>query len=72
MKPKIYGNAVKHYLKLAKGMQAIAYTYNVDSAIKLANAFNGYGITARAVSGKTPKEAQTKLLRNIAKEKSKL
>lgn len=62
MKPKIYGNAVKHYLKLAKGMQAIAYTYNVDSAIKLANAFNGYGITARAVSGKTPKEERNKII----------
>ena len=62
MKPKIYGNAVKHYTKLAGGKQAIAYTYNVDSAIKLAQAFNTHGITARAVSGKTPKEERKKII----------
>lgn len=62
MKPKIYGNAVKHYLKLAAGKQAIAYTYNVDSAIRLAQAFNSQGITARAVAGSTPKEERRKII----------
>ncbi|WP_322192028.1 DEAD/DEAH box helicase [Limosilactobacillus fermentum] len=62
MKPKIYGNAVKHYEKLGGGKQAIAYTYNVDSALKLAQAFNSHGVTARAVSGSTPKEERNQII----------
>lgn len=62
IKPKIYGNAVKHYLKLAAGKQAIAYTYNVESAIRLAQAFNSQGITARAVAGSTPKEERKQII----------
>lgn len=54
-KPRIYGNAVDHYLKLAAGKQAIAYTYNVASAHQLADEFNQRGITAAAVDGGTPK-----------------
>lgn len=72
MKPKIYGNAVKHYHALAKGMQAIAYTYNVDSAIRLARAFNGHGISARAVSGKTPKEERKQIIKDYRNGKIKI
>lgn len=72
MKPKIYGNAVKHYLKLAAGKQAIAYTYNVDSAISLAQAFNSQGITARAVAGSTPKEERRKIIEDYRAGKVKI
>lgn len=72
MKPKIYGNAVKHYLKLAGGKQAIAYTYNVDSAIQLAHAFNNQGITARAVAGSTPKEERRKIIEDYRAGKIKI
>lgn len=72
MKPKIYGNAVKHYLKLAAGKQAIAYTYNVDSAIRLAQAFNSQGITARAVAGSTPKEERRKIIEDYRAGKVKI
>ena len=72
MKPKIYGNAVKHYLKLAAGKQAIAYTYNVDSAISLAQAFNSQGITARAVAGSTPKEERRKIIEDYRAGKIKI
>lgn len=61
-KPKIYGNAVKHYLKLAKGKQAIAYTYNVASAHQLADEFNKQGITAAAVDGSTPKKVRDQII----------
>lgn len=72
MKPKIYGNAVKHYLKLAAGKQAIAYTYNVDSAIRLAQAFNSQGITARSVAGSTPKEVRRKIIEDYRAGKIKI
>lgn len=62
IKPKIYGNAVKNYKKLASGKQAIAYTYNVDSAKKLATAFNEAGISAKSVDGKTPKEERNQII----------
>ena len=64
VKPKIYGNAVKHYQQLASGKQAIAYAYNVASAEHLANAFNQAGISARAVSGKTPKDERDQIIRD--------
>lgn len=62
VKPKIYGNTVNHYLKLANGKQAIAYAYNVASAERLADAFNQVGITARAVSGKTDKHERERIV----------
>ncbi|MGL4247091.1 DEAD/DEAH box helicase, partial [Lactiplantibacillus plantarum] len=58
----IYGNAVKHYLKLAPGKQAIAYAYNVASAERLADAFNQAGIMARAVSGKTDRRTREQIV----------
>lgn len=56
LKPKIYGSAVKNYKELADETQAIAYTYNVESAHTLADEFNQAGIRAAAVDGKTPPE----------------
>ncbi|WDC91662.1 DEAD/DEAH box helicase family protein [Latilactobacillus curvatus] len=63
-KPKIYGNAVKTYQKLATGKQAIAYTYNVASAERLAKEFNSHGIVAKAVSGKTPKAERNQIIKD--------
>jgi len=62
MKPKIYGDAVHHYQRLAPGKQAIAYAYNVASSQRLADAFNAAGISARAVSGKTKKDERKKIV----------
>lgn len=64
LKPKICGNAVKTYQKLARDKQAIAYTYNVASAKRLAQAFNQQNINAKAVSGKTPKGERDDIIRD--------
>ncbi|AYE38713.1 DEAD/DEAH box helicase [Companilactobacillus zhachilii] len=61
-KPKVYGNAVKTFKKLAGNKQAIAYTYNVASAERLANELNTNGIVARAVSGNTPKDKRDSII----------
>ena len=61
-KPKVYGNAVKTFRKLAGNKQAIAYTYNVASAERLAQELNDNHITARAVSGQTPKDERQKII----------
>lgn len=62
LKPKIYGNAVENYQKLANGTQAIAYTHNVESSHELAKAFNDKGISAEAVDGKTPPEVRKRII----------
>lgn len=61
-KPKVYGNAVATFKKLSIDKQAIAYTYNVASAERLANQFNADGITAKAVSGHTPKDERDQII----------
>ncbi|WP_125772187.1 DEAD/DEAH box helicase [Companilactobacillus furfuricola] len=63
-KPKVYGNAVKTFQKLAGDKQAIAYAYNVASAERLASELNGNGITAKAVSGKTPKDERNQIIQD--------
>ena len=63
-KPKVYGNAVKTFKKLAGGKQAIAYTYNVASAERLAKELNDNGVVARAVSGNTPKDERDSIINN--------
>lgn len=62
LKPKIYSNAVKMYLAHARGMQPIAYAYNVQSAKQLAKNFNDAGISAAEVDGATPKEERDRLI----------
>ena len=61
-KPKVYGNAVATFKQLSLDKQAIAYTYNVASAERLANQFNADGITAKAVSGNTPKDERDQII----------
>ena len=61
-KPKVYGNAVATFKRLSLDKQAIAYTYNVASAERLANQFNADGITAKAVSGHTPKDERDQII----------
>lgn len=54
MSTKIFGHIVKQYKRIAPGMQAVVYTYSVDSAHKIAAEFNEAGISAREVDGTTP------------------
>ena len=52
---KIYGDAIKHYKKLANGEQAIAYCHSIESSKHLAEEFHKNGINAVHIDGKTPK-----------------
>lgn len=56
MSTKIFGHIVKQYKRIAPGMQAVVYTYSIDSAIKIAAEFNSEGISAVEVDGTTSKE----------------
>lgn len=61
-KNKIYGDAVKHYKKLANGEQAIVYAHSVESSIQAAEVFNDNGIVSAHIDGTTPKEKRDNII----------
>ena len=72
MSTKIFGHIVKQYKRIASGMQAVVYTYSIDSAIKIAAEFNSEGISAIEVDGTTPKEKRDLAVRKFRDQEIKI
>lgn len=72
MSTKIFGHIVKQYKRIASGMQAVVYTYSIDSAHKIAAEFNEAGITARSVNGKTPQDMRDHIVRMFRDQRIKI
>lgn len=72
MSTKIYGHIVKQYRRIADGMQAVVYTYSIDSAIKIAAEFNSEGISAVEVDGTTSKEKRDLAVRKFRDQEIKI
>lgn len=72
MSTKIFGHIVKQYKRIASGMQAVVYTYSIDSAHKIAAEFNEAGITARSVNGKTPQDMRDRIVRMFRDQRIKI
>ncbi|MBW8037183.1 DEAD/DEAH box helicase [Lactobacillus helveticus] len=72
MSTKIFGHIVKQYKRIASGMQAVVYTYSVDSAIKIATEFNSEGISAIEVDGTTPKEKRAVAVKKFREQEIKI
>ena len=72
MSTKIFGHIVKQYKRIAPGMQAVVYTYSIDSAIKIAAEFNSEGISAIEVDGTTPKEKRDLAVRKFRDQEIKI
>ncbi|MEL4234958.1 DEAD/DEAH box helicase [Lactobacillus amylovorus] len=72
MSTKIFGHIVKQYKRIANGMQAVVYTYSVDSAIKIAKEFNSEGISAVEVDGTTAKEKRDLVVSKFRNQKIKI
>ena len=72
MSTKIFGHIVKQYKRIANGMQAVVYTYSIDSAIKIAAEFNSEGISAVEVDGTTPKEKRDLAVRKFRNQEIKI
>lgn len=72
MSTKIFGHIVKQYKRIASGMQAVVYTYSVDSAHKIAAEFNEAGITARSVNGKTPQDMRDHIVKMFRDQRIKI
>lgn len=72
MSTKIFGHIVKQYKRIAPGMQAVVYTYSIDSAIKIATEFNSEGISAVEVDGTTSKEKRDLAVRKFREQEIKI
>lgn len=64
-KPKVIGDAVNHYIKLANGKQAIAYCASVLHSQNTADAFNAAGISAKHIDGTTPASERDKAIEDF-------
>lgn len=69
---KIYGHIVKQYKRIANGMQAVVYTYSIDSAKRVAKEFNDEGITAKEVDGNTPIVERDAVVSDFRNQKLKI
>ena len=72
MSTKIFGHIVKQYKRIANRMQAVVYTYSIDSAIKIAAEFNSEGISAVEVDGTTPKEKRDLAVQKFREQEIKI
>lgn len=72
MSTKIFGHIVKQYKRIAQGMQAVVYTYSIDSAIKIATEFNSEGISAIELDGTTPKEKRAVAVKKFREQEIKI
>ncbi|MDB6261180.1 DEAD/DEAH box helicase [Lactobacillus amylovorus] len=72
MSTKIFGHIVKQYKLIASGMQAVVYTYSIDSAVEIAHKFNSEGISAIEVDGTTPKEKRDLAVRKFREQEIKI
>jgi DNA repair protein RadD len=64
-KPKLVGDAVAHYKRLALGTRAIVFGVSVVHSKHLAEQFCQAGIDAQHVDGETPREDREKWLREF-------
>ena len=66
-KSKIVGDVVAHYLQIAPGKRGLTFAVNVETATKLADAYNAAGVRAAVVSADTPDTVRTDLLDRLAR-----
>ena len=72
MSTKIFGHIVKQYKRIADGMQAVVYTYSIDSAVEIAHKFNSEGISAIEVDGTTSKEKRDLAVQKFREQEIKI
>jgi superfamily II DNA or RNA helicase len=61
-KPKICGDAVSYYRRLADGKKAICYCVTVEHSKDMAAAFNNAGIPAAHIDAETPKAQRAQII----------
>ena len=66
-KPKLVGDLVSNWKRLAEGRLTVAFASSVDHAKHIASEFWAAGVPAAAVSGKTPKAEREAILNDWRK-----
>jgi len=64
-KSQIVGDAVEQYVRWAYGKRGICFATDVETAGKIAQRFNDVGISAAAVSAKTPADLRNEYIRRF-------
>lgn len=58
----IYGDAIRHYRKIADGKKAICYLPSIEASQSIARAFTDSGIAAAHIDGDTPKGERERII----------
>jgi DNA repair protein RadD len=61
-KPKLIGDMVEHYLRLARGQQGIVFAASREHSRHLADAFNSNGVQAAHVDGAMPDKERERIV----------
>lgn len=64
-KPKIYGDVVRYYNRLADGMKAICYCATIAHSKHVAEAFRSNGISAYHLDAKTPQTERESMIQRF-------
>jgi superfamily II DNA or RNA helicase len=65
-KPKLTGDIIKHWLKLAKGKRTVGYAVNVKHSLHMVEQFNAEGIRAAHLDGGTDDRTRVDTIRAFA------
>lgn len=71
-RPKITGSAIEHYLELANGLPAVAFTTTVAHAYNFARECRLAGVTAAVIEGKMPKAQIAATIQQFARGEIKI
>lgn len=61
-KPKLIGDVVEHYLRLAKGQRGVVFAVNREHSRHLADAFQGEGVRAANVDGSMDDKERSRIV----------
>lgn len=65
----VFGDVIKHYKKLANGLQTICYCSSVNHSKRMAEEFQAAGINAVHFDGDTPKKTREKIVKDFRDKK---
>ncbi len=65
-KPKLTGDIIDHWKKLAPGKRTIGFAVTVAHSIYMTDLFNAAGIQAAHLDGKTPKAERKRIIQDFA------
>ena len=65
-KPKLVGDAVSHWRKLARGLRTVGFCVSIKHSQFMAATFNAAGIPAAHLDGNTPEDERKRVIRDFA------